>query len=298
MEGGLRVETAAKPSWLKKKMPNQQAAVKMAEIIDLHKLNTVCQHARCPNAGECYGKGTAAILILGDICTRNCAFCAVRGGRPQEPDLLEPERVAQAINELNLSYVVITSVTRDDLPFGGSHQYAKTIKAIKSKSPEIKVEVLTPDFQGNREAVEVVLEAGPNVFAHNIETVPSLYSIVRPKADYIRSLSLLKHVKEKAPAMIVKSGIMLGFGEKEEDVLKALRDLRGYGCDMVTLGQYLRPEGGLLPVKEYVPPERFSYFAEKAKEMGFKQVASAPFVRSSYEASFTFQEALEKEERR
>jgi len=256
-------------------------------VTDLH---TVCEEARCPNLGECFSRGTATFLILGNICTRNCGFCAVEHGDPVPADEKEAEKVAQAVEKMGLRYVVVTSVTRDDLPDGGASHYAKTIQAIREVDGSAKVEVLIPDFQGDPSSLAMVLDASPDVLNHNIETVPRLYSIVRPEADYRRSLQLLKRSKDCYPDILTKSGFMLGLGEKEEEVLRLMEDLKGAGCDFLTIGQYLQPRSDRLPVIQYVPPEEFDEYKKIGREMGFKSVASGPFVRSSFHAYQLFED--------
>ena len=251
-------------------------------------LHTVCEEARCPNMGKCFSRPTATFMILGDTCTRDCGFCSVTPGAPAAPDSSEPRRVALAAKEMGLKYVVVTSVTRDDLPDGGARHFADTIRAIRDEIPGVKIEVLTPDFSGDTDALRKVIEAGPDVFNHNVETVPSLYPVVRPQASYRLSLDVLKTASElsalQAAKTAVKSGIMLGLGEKEDEVLAVLADLLENGCVMLTAGQYLRPGKKNLPVVEYIEPERFEELKQKALEMGFKSVASGPLVRSSMNA--------------
>ena len=246
-------------------------------------LNTVCHQARCPNISECYGRGTATFLILGDTCTRNCEFCNVKKGTPSESDLSEPERVAEAVSRLKLKYAVVTSVTRDDLNDGGAAIFADTIIKIKKLNPGIKVEVLVPDFKADKASIAVVLSANPDVFAHNVETVPSLYK-VRKGADYKRSLEVLRLAKEIDPGMTTKSAVLLGLGEKEDEVLEVFRDLVKAGCDYISIGQYLQPDNNHHVVVEYVKPEKFAWYSLKAKEAGFKHAESGTWVRSSYKA--------------
>ncbi|NLG84566.1 MAG: lipoyl synthase [Firmicutes bacterium] len=277
-------EPARLPSWLRVRSPLGEATGRVREVLKKYHLNTVCQSAACPNAGQCFAEGTATFMILGRECTRDCRFCAVRPGQPGPPNPTEPERVAAAARELGLRHVVVTSVTRDDLPDGGAGHFAATITAIREAVPEATVEVLTPDFGGDPKAVAAVVAAGPDVYNHNLETVPRLYPIVRPGADYRRSLALLRRVKELQPAMRTKSGLMVGLGETEEEILAVLADLRAAGCEMLTIGQYLRPSRDHLPVAEYVPPERFAAWAEEARAMGFSYAAAGPLVRSSYHA--------------
>jgi lipoic acid synthetase len=248
-------------------------------------LNTVCREAHCPNVGECFARGTATFMILGDVCTRDCAFCAVCSGQPRPVDPEEPHRVAEAARRLGLRHVVVTSVTRDDLPDGGSRQFAETVLAIRRRA-EAAVEVLTPDFQGQTEDVDRVLDAGPRVFNHNVETVPRLYPAVRPQADYRRSLGVLARAATRRTAdCLTKSGLMVGLGEREDEVLAVLRDLREAGCQALTIGQYLAPSPAHHPVVEFVTPEQFEGLAAQARELGFAAVASGPFVRSSYGAA-------------
>lgn len=256
------------------------AVFRLLERLHLH---TVCQGAKCPNMAECFGRGTATFMILGNVCTRNCRFCAVPGGEPLPLDEDEPRNVAEAVAALNLRHAVVTSVTRDDLPNGGSGHFARTIREIRARCGA-SVEVLTPDFKGNEEDIARVADALPDVFNHNIETVPRLYPAVRPQADYSRSLEVLRFVKNRRPEIVTKSGLMVGLGETGEEVVEALKDLRGTGCDFVTIGQYLRPSKAHLPIARFVTPEEFDGLAETARTLGFGGVASAPFARSSYHA--------------
>lgn len=273
-----------KPPWLKRRLEAGSTFQRVKGLIQQGQLHTVCQEALCPNQGECFSRGTATFLILGDRCTRNCRFCAVGHGPTEPPDPEEPIRVAQAASALGLRYVVVTSVTRDDLPDGGAAQFARTVREIRRAIPEARVEVLVPDLGGSEDALRTVLEAGPHVLNHNVETVPRLYPRVRPEADYGLSLELLKRVRALAPHIPTKSGLMLGLGEELGEVEGVLRDLLAVGCRMLTLGQYLRPSKEHLPVERYLPPEEFDSWRDKALEMGFFQVASGPFVRSSYHA--------------
>ncbi|AAM24873.1 Lipoate synthase [Caldanaerobacter subterraneus subsp. tengcongensis MB4] len=274
--------TVRKPEWLKVRILSEDLN-RMEAFLKNMALNTVCQSANCPNMGECFARRTATFMIMGNICTRNCRFCAVEKGHPQPLDEEEPRRVAEAARRLGLRHVVVTSVTRDDLPDGGASHFAKTIYELK-KLPGVTVEVLVPDFMGNEEAIRTVVEAKPDVINHNVETVPRLYSRVRPKADYIRSLNLLKKVKELDPLILTKSGIMVGLGETEEEVIEVMKDLRDIDCDMMTIGQYLRPSHKHIEVAEYVTPEQFKRYEEIGYKLGFKHVASGPLVRSSYHA--------------
>lgn len=249
-----------------------------------HGITTVCEEARCPNKGYCFSKPTATFMILGDRCTRNCGFCSVKSGNPSFVDDEEPEKVAEAAFKLNLKHVVITSVTRDDLQDGGAMQFAKTIRAVREKLPHARVEVLTPDFMGNIDSLKIVLEAMPDVFNHNMETVKKLYDIVRPQADYERSLRIIRSAKDIFPEIKTKSGLMLGLGETMDEVIELLKDLKGAGCNFLTVGQYLRPTKKNLPVVEYIRPEVFEELKEIAYELGFEFVASSPLVRSSMNA--------------
>ncbi len=285
----IKIGNKSKPPWLKKRLPPFEDLVKVKSILDSADLHTVCEEARCPNLGECFSKGTATILILGRICTRDCGFCAVEHGVSASPDEEEPERVAQAVKKMGLHYVVITSVTRDDLPDGGASHFAKTIQAIRALDRGIKIEVLIPDFKGDLSSLTTVLDEGPDVLNHNIETIPRLYPEVRPQADYERSLHLLKKAKEKNVQTLTKSGFMVGLGETKEEVFSLLGDLSEAGCDFLTIGQYLQPRPDRLPVVRYVAPEEFEAYKKIGEEMGFKSVASGPFVRSSFHAAQMFE---------
>ena len=278
-----------KPPWLKKRLPTGPEYEKVKELVGRDRLHTVCQEARCPNMWECFSQQTATFLIMGSRCTRDCRFCSVMQGPAAPPDPAEPERVAAAARQMGLSYVVITSVTRDDLPDGGAAIFAETIEAVHRRIPEAKVEVLIPDFQGQAEALQAVLKARPDVLNHNIETVPRLYATVRPQARYRRSLQLLSRVKLYAPGLPIKSGLMLGLGESSEEIRSTLKDLIDAGCRILTLGQYLQPSKAHLPVKRFVPPEEFEQWRQVAIEMDFSEVASGPFVRSSYHAKELYQ---------
>ena len=278
-----------KPPWLKRPIPYGATYQQVQGLVKKSDLNTVCQEARCPNLGECYSQGTATFLILGDRCTRNCQFCAVAHGPLGAPDPEEPARVAEAVKKMGLGHVVVTSVTRDDLQDGGARHFAKTIRAIREKMPDAKVEVLIPDFQGSLHALKSVIEAHPDVLNHNIETVPRLYPTVRPGAVYERSIQLLRRVMELDPSIPTKSGLMLGLGETAEEILQTLGDLFRADCSLLTLGQYLQPSKEHLPVQRFVPPEEFDKWRDRALQMGFAEVASGPFVRSSYHAKELFQ---------
>ena len=281
----------SKPPWLKKRLPPYQDLARVKSILDETSLHTVCEEARCPNLGECFSKGTATILILGKICTRNCGFCAVEHGVPVPLDETEPENIARAVQKMGLQYVVVTSVTRDDLSDGGASLFARTIQAIRVLDPKIKVEVLIPDFLGDPTSLEIVLEECPDVLNHNVETISRLYPQVRPQADYHRSIDLLKRSKQNSPQLFTKSGFMLGLGENQEEVLELLRDLRKARCDFLTIGQYLQPRPDCLPVVRFIPPEEFEEYKAIGEKMGFRAVASGPFVRSSFHASQLFENA-------
>ncbi len=275
-------------------MPTGPEYEKIRQLLKSHDLTTVCQEAKCPNQFECYGKGTATFMILGERCTRNCRFCAV-GHQPQSlPDAEEPERVAEAVVLLGLRYAVVTSVTRDDLADGGASLFAETIQAIRRRSPKTLVEVLIPDLQGDRPALQLLLDAAPDVLNHNIETVAPLYPKVRPQAEYHRSLELLRRTKEMYPRMPTKSGIMLGFGESHAELLQTWQDLLAAGVDILTMGQYLQPSAEHLAVQRFVPPEEFAELETEALALGFAGVASGPFVRSSYQAEKLYRQALKR----
>ena len=250
--------------------------------VDTHRLHTVCESAQCPNMGECWDEGTATFMILGDICTRSCGFCAVKTGRPTELDLHEPERVADAVRLMNLRYVVLTSVTRDELADGGAGVWAETIRAVRRVMPSCKIETLIPDFRGDETALQVVLDAKPEVLNHNVEMVPRFYKQARPQAKYERSLEVLERAKKRG--FFTKSSLMLGFGETEAELESVLRDLRAVGVDIVTLGQYLQPTAQNLPVVQYLTPEQFADWKQRGLAMGFPVVESGPMVRSSYRA--------------
>ena len=273
-----------KPEWIKVRFPAGDNFHRVKGLMRQYALHTVCEEAHCPNIGECFNRGTATFMILGDTCTRACGFCAVKSGRPTGLDEWEPERVAASVKLLGLRYVVITSVNRDDLPDGGAHIFAGCIERIRKEMPECAVEVLIPDFVGNWDALATVVRARPRVLNHNVETVPRLYPTVRFKARYERSLELLARVKTLDPAMLSKSGIMLGLGEERDEVRQVLRDLRAQGVDLLTIGQYLRPSAKHLPVRRYVPPEEFAEIGAEARALGFRHVESGPLVRSSYHA--------------
>lgn len=273
-----------KPDWLPKKKLNIKELVEMEKMLSKLSLNTVCQGAMCPNIGECFKNKTATFMILGDICTRNCKFCAVGKGKPKEPDIEEPKNLAKAAKELGLKHIVITSVTRDDLEDGGAEQFAKCIYELRKVLPKSTIEVLIPDFKGNIDALKIVTDAKPEIINHNIETVPSLYGKARPMADYEQSLKILKTVKELDPKIFTKAGLMLGLGETDEELYKVMDDLREIDCDILTLGQYLRPSKEHIEIKEYVRPEKFEEYKRVSLEKGFKYTASGTYVRSSYHA--------------
>lgn len=270
------------PLYLRKAFQPSGCSGQVRETLDQWQLNTVCEEAHCPNRAECFSHGTATFMIMGNICTRNCQFCAVGYGQPLPLDPEEPQRLAQAVNALRLKYVVITSVTRDDLPLGGAEHFQNCILRIKPLCPHVEIEVLVPDFNGLRRAVELIVQAQPRVFNHNVETVPRLYPQIRPQADYPRSLNVLKWAKEIDPQLLTKSGMMVGLGESPDEVYETMTELRAVGCELLTLGQYLAPSTAHYPIKEFITPEQFQTYAAEAKKLGFTAVASGPFVRSSY----------------
>ncbi len=270
-----------KPPWLKVSIPSGENYNHLINLIKENNIHTICQEARCPNLAECFERNTATFLILGDTCTRNCLYCNVKTGIPQSTDGREPKKIAQAVRTLGLRYVVITSPTRDDLPDKGAKTYIETMKQIRKLNPDTRIELLTPDF---RDEIKKILNQDPHVFGHNIETVRSLFKQIRPQADYIRSLVFLKQIKEYNPQQITKSGLMVGLGEKKDEVIKTLKDLKMSKVDIVTIGQYMQPRKDLLEVKKYYTPEEFRDFEKIAKDMGIKKIFSAPLVRSSYHA--------------
>ena len=272
------------PPWIRVRVTEGENFKALKQIVRDGRLHTVCEEARCPNIFDCWNRRTATFMILGDVCTRSCRFCAVTSGRPTELDLGEPLRVAESVAELGLRHAVITSVDRDDLKDGGAGIFARTIRAIRRRSPGTTIEVLTPDFQGDLEAARIVVEAGPDVFNHNTETVPRLYARIRPKAVYANSLALLRHVKALAPRIVAKSGLMVGLGETEEELLEVFRNMRAHNIDVLTVGQYLRPTKNHAEVVRYYRPEEFAQLKERALEMGFGHVEAGPLVRSSYHA--------------
>jgi len=275
----------AKPEWLKVRFPAGERYQRLQQLMRGEGLHTVCEEARCPNIGECWNAGTATFMILGDTCTRSCGFCNVKTGRPADGlDLLEPLRVASAVRSLGLDYVVITSVNRDEVESGGAEVFAACIRAIRRDDAGVRVEVLIPDFKGNRDALAMVVRARPFVLNHNVETAPRLYPRVRPQARYERSLDLIRRAKEMAPGMLTKSGFMVGLGETKRELLEVMRDLRDHGCDIVTIGQYLRPTLRHLPVERYYDPAEYEEFRAYGREIGLKHVEAGPLVRSSYHA--------------
>jgi lipoic acid synthetase len=273
------------PEWLKRRLPAQDKWMQVEEVLKDLNLNTVCQSAKCPNQGECFVNNTATFMILGKNCTRNCHFCAVNSSRPEKVDPQEPINVAEAVKKLNLRYVVITSVTRDDLKEGGVNQFIEVVKEINMISAEIKIELLTPDFQGEIEILKKLAAADFEVFNHNIETVPRLYGSVRPEADYKQSLFVLDKMKFLKAELYTKSGIMVGLGEKKEEVIEVMKDLRKKDVDILTIGQYLSPSKLHLEVKEFITPELFAEYKTIGESLGFKSVVSEPFARSSYHAA-------------
>ncbi|GIW41339.1 MAG: lipoyl synthase [Candidatus Binatia bacterium] len=272
------------PEWIKARAPVGERVFELRRLLRGLRLHTVCEEAQCPNLGECWAHGTATLMLMGDVCTRNCGFCAVAHGRPRPLDPEEPARVAEAVERLGLRHVVLTSVDRDDLPDGGASHFAATVRAVRGRIPRCSIEVLIPDFQGNPVALEVVVGSPIDVLNHNVETVPRLYKRVRPGSRYERSLEILRRAKELRPELLTKTGLMLGLGEEREEVLAVLRDLRAVGCDILTLGQYLRPSSKHLPVVRYVPPEEFRELRADASRLGFLHVEAGPLVRSSYHA--------------
>jgi lipoyl synthase len=283
-----------KPSWLKVKAPSGENYTRIKDLLGELKLATVCQEAKCPNMGECWSGGTATFMLMGEVCTRGCRFCHVKTGNPKGAiDQFEPEKVAYSISQMNLNYVVITSVDRDDLEDQGSSHFARTVTTIKKLQPDLIVEILTPDFRGNKELIELLADSEPDVFAQNIETVRRLTPSVRdPRAGYDQTMSVLKIVKDYKPNMYTKSSLMLGLGETDEEILETLKDLRNVHCDVITFGQYLQPTERHLKVIEYITPEKFQYWKEVAESMGFLYVASGPLVRSSYRAGEFFLEGV------
>jgi lipoic acid synthetase len=282
----------AKPDWIRVRLGNGERFQEIKRILREHRLHTVCEEATCPNIGECFGKGTATFMILGDLCTRRCPFCDVAHGKPLPPDAEEPVNLARTIAALKLKYVVITSVDRDDLRDGGARHFADCIRSVRELSPHTRIEVLVPDFRGRLEiALDVLSAAPPDVMNHNLETVPRLYKQARPGADYFNSLKLLKDFKTRLLQIPTKSGLMVGLGETDDEILEVMRDLRAHGVDMLTIGQYLQPSAHHLPVARYVEPAVFDEFARQAEAMGFMHAACGPLVRSSYHADQQAHEA-------
>lgn len=279
------------PPWFKQKLADPRIMSTMQELLTGLSLHTICENAHCPNIGKCFSEGTATFLILGDVCTRHCTFCAVKKGSPTPVDEEEPQHLLEAVERLGLSYIVITSVTRDDLADGGASQFAKTISLLHENKEGAIIEVLIPDFCGSVDALKMVVYARPEVINHNIETVPRLYPAVRPGADYNHSLELLYMVKKLAPEIVTKSGLMLGLGETGTEVIEVMSDLREANCDLLTIGQYLQPSLKHHPVVRFVPPEEFAEYEGIGKDMGFVQVASAPLVRSSFKAAELYAKA-------
>ena len=280
----MTTEQPPRPEWLKVRFPASPNLERLNVLMRGKTLHTVCEEARCPNLGECWGRGTATFMILGDTCTRSCGFCAVKTGRPGMVDWGEPQRVAEAVQSMRLGHVVITSVNRDELPDGGSRIFAETIRAVRRLSPGTTVEVLIPDFKGDREALQTVLDAKPEILGHNTETVPRLYSVVRPQARYERSLEVLQRAKEMEPGSVVKSGLMVGLGETREELVEVFRDLAAHSCEILTIGRYLRPTQHHLPVVRFWHPDEFADLKQAAMQFGFRHVESGPLVRSSYHA--------------
>ena len=272
------------PPWIRTRVVEGENFKELKQLVNARRLHTVCEEAKCPNIFDCWSRRTATFMILGDVCTRACRFCAVTSGRPAELDIGEPLRVAESVAQLGLRHAVITSVDRDDLADGGAGMFARTIKAIRRRSPATTIEVLTPDFQGDLAAVQTVVEARPDIFNHNTETVPRLYARIRPKAVYANSLALLQHVKRLAPEMVTKSGLMVGLGETEDELLDVFRNMRAHDIDVLTVGQYLRPSKKHAEVARYYRPEEFVELKQQAMEMGFAHVEAGPMVRSSYHA--------------
>ncbi|MBD3289230.1 lipoyl synthase [candidate division KSB1 bacterium] len=279
----MKIRKKRHPHWLKVPMPAGKNYHDIRALVGEQNLHTVCESAHCPNIGECWNSRTATFMILGDLCTRDCRFCAVKNGTPDGCDYDEPMRIVEAVKKLALKYAVITSVTRDDLDDGGASVFAETIRQIHKKVPGCKVEVLIPDFRGDRAALQLVIDAKPEVINHNLETVPRLYGSARPQAIYARSIELLERAKQAS--MITKTGLMLGLGENESEIYGVLRDLADIKCDFLTLGQYLQPSAAHLPIDRYVSPEEFSTYKEQALALGFRHVESGPLVRSSYHAA-------------
>ncbi len=278
-------ELPKKPDWIRVRMPISPEVDRIKKVLRKHKLASVCEEAQCPNLGECFGGGTATFMIMGEICTRRCPFCDVAHGRPNALNENEPRELAEAVAEMGLKYVVVTSVDRDDLKDGGAQHFANCIDEMRKLSDTLKIEVLVPDFRGRMDiALDILEQSPPDVFNHNMESVPSLYKKIRPGADYNWSLQLLKRYKERRPEVLTKSGLMLGLGETKEEIIEVMKDLREHNVDMLTIGQYLQPSRDHLPVERFVPPDEFDELGKIAEELGFISVASGPLVRSSYHA--------------
>jgi lipoic acid synthetase len=273
-----------KPAWLKVRAPGGANYIRLKRLLRDANLHTVCEEAHCPNIGECWEDATATFMILGDVCTRNCGYCAVAHGKPTWEDREEPERIGRAAATMGLAHVVITSVNRDDLADGGAAHWAATIRAVRRHAPDCRIEVLVPDFQGLASAIDTVLEAGPHVFNHNTETVPRLYKVARHGGRYDRTLDVFRHVARHAPALVTKSGIIVGLGEERDELLETMRDVRSVGVSILTLGQYLRPSPAHLPVARYYHPDEFAALAEAGRNLGYAHVEAGPLVRSSYHA--------------
>ncbi|HET7098501.1 MAG TPA: lipoyl synthase [Casimicrobiaceae bacterium] len=290
-------ERLKKPEWIRARAPSSPRFGEIKKILREHNLHTVCEEASCPNIGECFSKGTATFMIMGDICTRRCPFCDVGHGRPLALDTKEPVNLARTIAALRLSYVVITSVDRDDLRDGGARHFVDCIRAVRERAPATKIEVLVPDFRGRlMRALEILAEAPPDVMNHNLETVPRLYRQVRPGSDYAHSLELLREFKARHPDIPTKSGLMVGLGETDDEILAVMRDMRAHAIDMLTIGQYLQPTQGHLPVLRYVHPDQFAAFERKALAMGFRHAAVGAMVRSSYHADRQAEEVLHSQQ--
>jgi len=286
-------EPLRKPDWIRVRVSSSPRFLEIKRILREQKLHTVCEEASCPNIGECFGKGTATFMIMGDVCTRRCPFCDVGHGRPLPLDADEPANLATAIAAMRLSYVVITSVDRDDLRDGGAQHFVDCIRAVRERSPSTRIEVLVPDFRGRLERALAILEAAPpDVMNHNLETVPRLYKQARPGADYAHSLTLLSEFRKRVPDVPTKSGLMVGLGETDDEILAVMRDMRAHGIEMLTIGQYLQPTGGHLPVQRYVHPDTFAMFGREAESMGFRHAAVGALVRSSYHADRQAEEVL------
>lgn len=276
------VQQERRPDWLKVRLSASEEYKEVSSLVDKFQLNTVCQSARCPNIGECWGHRTATFMILGNTCTRSCGFCAVKTGMPSQIDPEEPDRVAEAVQRLGLKHIVLTSVNRDELPDGGAQAWANVIRAVRNVNSGCRIEVLVPDFKGSQESIDTVLESKPDVFNHNTETVKRLYASVRPQANYQQTLDVLRYAADKGA--LTKSGIMVGIGESTEEVIELMEDVRATGCSIMTIGQYLQPSRNHLPVHRFVTPAEFDYFREQGLAMGFSHVESGPLVRSSYHA--------------